>query len=80
MEKTDSERIAVIETTVTDIKQRLFGNGQPGELDHLHTRVSSVGNRVAKLENWRWWVVGIAVGLGVALGGTARAIAEALLK
>jgi len=73
MQKTDSERLAVIEETVVDMKKRLFGNGQPGEL-------SSVKSRLSKLENWRWWVMGIAVGCGVVVGGAGRAIAGALLK
>ena len=31
--------------------ERLFGNGQPGELHHIKHRVS-------KLEKWMWGVVG----------------------
>lgn len=72
-EKTDSERLAVIEEVVTRTDHRLFGNGQPGE-------ISSIKGRIAKLENWRWWVVGVAVGLGIALGGSIRPIVEAFAK
>lgn len=70
----DSERLAVIESIVTNLSHRLIGmDGNGGELDSLH-------RRIGKLENWRWWVVGIAVGLGVALGGAGKALAEALFK
>ena len=69
---TDSERLAVIESTVGRIEKRLFGtDGDRGEIGHLDYRIT-------KLENWRWWVVGIAVGLGVAVGGAGRAIANML--
>lgn len=71
---TDSERLAVIERVVTLLSDRLVGtDGNGGELDSLH-------RRVGKLENWRWWVVGIAVGLGIALGGVGKAIADSLIK
>lgn len=71
-------RLAVIETTVIEIKHRLLGNGQPGEIQLIHERVNGHGRRLSKLENWRWWVVGIAVGLGFAGGGTIMHIIESL--
>lgn len=78
-DRTDTERLVAIETTVNDIKLRLLGNGQPGEIDKLHARINGIGKRVMKLENWRWWVVGIAVGLGVAMGVGLRDISEKLV-
>ena len=71
-------RLAVIETTVLEIKHRLLGNGQPGEIQLIHERVNGQGRRLSKLENWRWWVVGIAVGLGFAGGGTIMHIIESV--
>lgn len=69
---TDGERLASIETTVKDIKERLFGedqsNGVIGDLD----------TRLTKLENWRWWVVGMALGLGVAAGHSLTHFLEVL--
>ena len=73
MNRTDSERLASMETTLDDIKHRLFGNGRPGHIDGIY-------NRLSKLENWRWWVVGIAVGAGVVLGGYGHAAIEAMTK
>lgn len=71
--RTDGERLAVIETTVLDIKVRLFGgDGQAGEL-------SSLRDRVAKLENWRWYVVGIGVGAGVTIGWIAKSALASVL-
>lgn len=68
----DSDRLTRIETTLNLLSSRLLGNdGNGGELDSLH-------RRVGKLENWRWWVVGIAVGLGVAVGGAGKALMTVL--
>ncbi len=66
--RTDSERIAVIETTVVELKHNLLGNGQPGQIQVLHRRVSDISDRVSDLENWKWWVLGGAGVIG-ALGG-----------
>ncbi len=60
--RTDSERLAVIESIVMRMDRRLFGrDGDMGEVDRLDVRVTA-------LENWRWWLVGIAVGMGFAGG------------
>ncbi|WP_433963681.1 hypothetical protein [Tunturiibacter gelidiferens] len=45
------ERVAVLESDV----HGLVGNGQPG-------RVALLEIAVAKLSQWRWWVVGAAAG------------------
>jgi hypothetical protein len=83
MERTDSERLAVIsersaviESTLLDVKRQLFGNGQPGQIQLLHSRVSTVDKRVDLLENWKWWVVGAGVGAGTALGYILRVLGE----
>lgn len=41
-----NERLAVIESTLLDIKKALYGNGQPGELQRLHGRISLVGDEL----------------------------------
>lgn len=72
--RSDSERLAIIETTITILSHRLLGDdGNGGELDSLHKRVS-------RLENWRWWVVGIGIGAGAVIGWNGNAVARALLK
>lgn len=43
---TDSERIALIEQMMGDMQYRLFGNGQPGQLQRID-------RRLARLESWR---------------------------
>jgi hypothetical protein len=43
------------------LTQRLYGNGQPGEIDLLHTRISTLGHEfdefrsvhIAKLQSWQ---------------------------
>jgi len=47
------ERVAVLETDL----HGLMGNGQPG-------RVPLPESAVAKLSQWRWWVVGADAGRG----------------
>jgi len=72
--RTDSERIAVIEEVVMRMDRRLFGrDGDMGEIQHLDSRIT-------KLENWRWWVVGMALGLGFAAGGFGKQLIETLTK
>ena len=64
MDRTDHERLAVIEEVVLRLEERLFGDGQPGELALLKTRVR-------KLEAWFWRAAG-AIGLALALFETAH--------
>jgi hypothetical protein len=58
-DKSIQERLAVIEEIVVRLEERLFGNGQPGEMEHLQTRVR-------RLESWFWRAAG-AVGLAIVL-------------
>jgi hypothetical protein len=52
-DKSDRERLATIEVIVSRMEQRLLGNGQPGEIDKLKHRVTS-------LESWFWRFAGAA--------------------
>jgi hypothetical protein len=72
-EPSDSDRLAVIERVVLDMEKRLFGNGQPGVIDQLNKRVLS-------LENFRWWVLGLGVGTGVACGFGISKMLEAMIR
>ena len=58
-EKSIQERLAVIEEIVLRLEERLFGNGQPGEMERLQSRVR-------RLESWFWRAAG-AIGLAVVL-------------
>lgn len=53
MDKLVEERLAVIEAVVIRLEERLFGNGQPGE-------IASLRLRVARLEAWFWRTAGAA--------------------
>ena len=53
------ERLAVIETIVGRMEQRLFGNGQAGELSHIK-------GRITRLEQFKWKLLG-ACSLAVVL-------------
>jgi len=44
---TDKERLRAIEEILGRMEQRLFGNGQPGELSVIKARITS-------LEQYRW--------------------------
>jgi hypothetical protein len=50
-DQTDGERIASIETLVGDMHTRLFGNGQPGELEGIKARLT-------RMESWFWRAIG----------------------
>jgi len=43
-------RLATIETIVTRLETRLLGNGQPGELDKLHSRANDLDERLDRVE------------------------------
>ena len=58
-EKNIQERLAVIEQIVLRLEERLFGNGQPGEMAKLQ-------ERVRQLESWFWRAFG-AIAFGVFL-------------
>lgn len=67
-------RLSVIEAIVTRLEYRLLGNGQPGELERIDTRIADIEARtivnehiVAKGEGVLW-VLGVVLGSGI-LGG-----------
>ena len=62
--KTMGERVAVIEEVVLRMEERLFGNGQPGELEKIQ-------GRVRRLEQWFWRAAG-AISVVLALFETLR--------
>jgi len=80
MEQADKERLARVETTLMNIDKRLFGNGQPGHIDQIHTRISESNKRIASLENWRWWVMGLGIGTGLGLGFISAHALEAMVR
>ncbi len=61
-----SEQAKVTQAIVIDIHTRLFGNGQPGELDKLDTRLKDL----ERTTNWAKGAVAVIVGLVTLLGGT----------
>lgn len=61
--------VAVLTAQVESLDHRLFGNGQPGIIDGMF-------KRIGKLENWRWYVMGVAVGLGGVIGAALMHAAE----
>jgi hypothetical protein len=79
-ERSDSERIAIIETIVKNLEHRLLGNGKPGEVETLHSRLNAHGKRIADLEHWRWWLLGIGLGIGLGSGAGIMKIIEAATK
>lgn len=66
-----SEQIMALDSKHDRMDRRIFGNGQPGEFGVVHARldrirheVSTIDDRVDKLENWRWYVMGASAGFG----------------
>lgn len=69
LSKSDSERLASIETTVDNIDKRLFGDDGAGGME----------GRLRALENRLWWILGAAAVLA-ASGGLGGVIAKAIDK
>lgn len=73
IERDDTERLGRIEYMIEDMHTRLFGNGQPGELDKLSTRLSVMDTEIDELKETKahakgaMWMVGA---LFTMLGGT----------
>jgi hypothetical protein len=66
-------KIAKIEVMTEEIYHRLFGNGQPGELDKLKEDVSS-------LQASRSWIKGVGAALGMLLTGDIGMHIKAFFK
>lgn len=69
----NAERLARIEILCETMNHRLFGNGQPGELDRMKDDISS-------LKASRVWVKGIMSTLGFIVGGDSVAHIKGWLK
>lgn len=54
------ERLARLESLLTSLSLRLYGNGQPGDIQQIQTKVDG-------LRAWRWKVAGGTAVLGVLL-------------
>ncbi len=57
---------------VDDMKHRLFGNGQPGELTDIKTRLSI-------LEKFRYILIGVGLVFSI-IGGFAGAVIEVFTR
>ena len=58
------ERLMSVEIVLYRIEQRLFGNGQPGE-------ITTIKSRLADLEQFKWKFVG-AMGAALTLAETIK--------
>lgn len=65
-----AERLATIETIVTRLESRLLGNGQPGELYTINTRLDSLEDTQAKARGALWIIS--AVVTFITSGGLLR--------
>lgn len=52
--------VKVLAAKIESIDERLFGNGQPGELHQIK-------NRISKLEKWMWGLGGAGIVAGFIL-------------
>lgn len=64
-----TSRLATIETIVTRLETRLLGNGQPGELDRLHSRANDLDTRLDSVEKTEarakgaFWSISALIGM-----------------
>lgn len=71
----------VIQDRQETMYERLFGNGQPGELHHIRSKIESVekltdqkidavksiANEAKQATNqWKWWIAGSSATIGAA--------------
>ena len=59
---------ARIEQAVTDMNNRLFGNGQPGVIQYLVTEQKSLDSRIKTVEQRQYWLSGVGSALGFIAG------------
>ena len=59
---------ARIEQAVTDMHNRLFGNGQPGAIQYLATEQKLLSDRIGKVENRQYWLSGAGTIVGFVIG------------
>ncbi len=70
---TQAQQITRTMTIVEEMHTRLFGNGQPGELDKLGKRLETLDGEIETLKETRAHVKGVIWTIGVlftAMGGT----------
>lgn len=73
MERTDHERLAVIEEVVLRLEERLFGNGQPSD-------IATIKERVRILEAWFWRTAGALALVAGALELFAHTFSRGLIR
>lgn len=69
----ESQKLTRVETMLEDMHLRLFGNGQPGELAKLGTRMDAMDDEIDGLKETKAHAKGAMWALGAlftALGGT----------
>jgi hypothetical protein len=62
-------KIERIETMTEEIYHRLFGNGQPGELDKLKFEAEKLKTEIKDLQTTRSWAKGVMSTLGLLVTG-----------
>lgn len=68
----DEQRLVIIEEIVGELRQRLYGNGQPGDIEKICLRLSA-------LEEFRWKFAG-AFGVALFVWEIVRPLAPILHK
>lgn len=62
--------IRVLKDRQESMYERLFGNGQPGEIHHIYSTIEAVKSVAEEARqttvNWRWWLAGSSATIVVA--------------
>lgn len=78
------KQIIEINAMVREMRLRLLGNGQPGEIEKLHLRIGTVRDshdgRITKLEHSRTYIKGVLWAIGLLTTGAGLAILKHLVS
>lgn len=78
--ETDHDLLIEISAGLKDIRGRLFGNGQPGEIQKLHSRLLAAEHKVQHLDAYKWLLGGALAVVAFLLGAFGHAVVKELTK
>jgi len=68
-----------VQTEIEKLEHRLYGNGQPGDIQRIDSRVDSNTTAIRELQEFKWKAMGIGAAICFFSGGGTFSL-EHLLK
>ena len=76
--KGDHDLLIEIAATLRDMRSRLFGNGQPGELQVMQKRLAEAEGQIRRLNSYKWLLGGALAVVAFLLGAYGHAVIREL--